>query len=83
MALILAVVAYFIIVKNYKKTTYYEITKTPYLVLLNDKGKLGEYMIYKNLKSYESLGAKFLFNGLKHCHKAAVGEAEKNRSIIQ
>ncbi|MDE7201805.1 MAG: NERD domain-containing protein, partial [Lachnospiraceae bacterium] len=33
-----------------------------YKNLLIDSGKYGKYLIYKNLKQYEQLGAKFLFN---------------------
>mgnify|MGYP003291389636 CR=1 FL=1 len=29
---------------------------------IDDLGRIGEYLSYKKLKSYESLGAKFLFN---------------------
>ena len=54
----------FFLLKNciYKKSTYYQITKTPYLFLMCDKGKYGEYLVYKNLQYFETKGAKFLFN---------------------
>ena len=61
-AVTVAIIIFATIIYNYKKTTYYEQTKTPYLKLRSDVGKLGEYMIYKNLKKYEKTGAKFLFN---------------------
>lgn len=48
--------------KNYKKTTYFLITKNPYLKVWFDKGLLGEYAIYKKLKHLEKEGTKFLFN---------------------
>ncbi len=48
--------------KEYKKTSYYKITKMSYRSVKNNTGKYGEYLIYKYLKHYESQGAKFLFN---------------------
>lgn len=49
--------------REYQKTTYYKITKTPMLAVLRDLGKYGEYQIYKRLRKFEkSLGVKFLFN---------------------
>lgn len=49
--------------KKYKETTYYQITKTPLGVLRRDKGKYGEYLIYKQLRNFETNSvAKFLFN---------------------
>ena len=48
--------------KDYKATTYYQITQVAYLKMLFDKGRYGEYLTYKNLRKYEDDGAKFLFN---------------------
>lgn len=48
--------------KVYKKGTYYQDTKLPYLHVKFDLGRNGEYMTYRHLKSYENNGAKFLFN---------------------
>ncbi|SRR5579871_599638 len=45
---------------RFKKTTYFQITKNPYLSL--DRGQRGEYLIYKELRHYENRGGKFLFN---------------------
>ena len=46
----------------FRKTEYYRQTqKTPF-TFLSDKGSYGEYLTYKELKSYEKSGAKFLFN---------------------
>lgn len=60
---ILICIGYFAIqIKEYKKSTYCKITKGSYFSTLNDKGKWGEYLTYKNLKKYEKDGAKFLFN---------------------
>ena len=47
---------------QYKKSAYYQITKTMYLTLLFDKGKHGEYLTYKAIKHLEQSGARFLFN---------------------
>lgn len=47
---------------QYKQQTYFKITKTPYFTLKKDKGKIGEYRIYKKLRSYERYGGRFLFN---------------------
>ena len=57
-AIVVAVIAY----RNYTKSSYYLVTKTSPLQLYFDKGKLGEYMTYKYLRSAEKNGAKFLFN---------------------
>ncbi len=59
-----AVLAAVYLVKNkqYKATTYYADTKIPLLMLINDKGRLGEYLTFKYLKGFEKQGAKFLFN---------------------
>ena len=46
--------------KQYKKTTYYQITKKPYWFM--DKGTYGEYLIYKHLRPFENAGSKLLFN---------------------
>lgn len=57
-AIVVAVIAY----RNYTKSSYYLVTKTSPIQLYFDKGKLGEYMTYKYLRSAEKNGAKFLFN---------------------
>lgn len=60
---IIVIIVWYIIANSiYKKGTYYTITKVPLLLLRNDKGRFGEYLIYKHLKKYEETGAKFLFN---------------------
>lgn len=48
--------------RNYIKSSYYLVTKTSPVQLYFDKGKLGEYLTYKYLRSAEKNGAKFLFN---------------------
>ena len=60
--LICAIIAYLIHDAVYQKTAYYQVTKNPYLSVLFDKGRYGEYLTYKNLKNYEKDGARFLFN---------------------
>lgn len=59
---LLVLIGSFIFDFYYKKTSYYQITHKPYLQIRNDTGSFGEYCIYKNLKSLEKDGAKFLFN---------------------
>lgn len=51
-----------IVIKNYKKSTYYQTTKMPFLRMAFDTGRLGEYLTYNELKDYEKSGARFLFN---------------------
>ena len=57
-AIVVAVIAY----HNYIKSSYYLVTKISPIQLYFDKGKLGEYLTYKYLRSAEKNGAKFLFN---------------------
>jgi len=57
-AIVVSVIAYY----NYTKTSYYLVTKTSPIQLYLDKGKLGEYLTFKCLRSAEKNGAKFLFN---------------------
>lgn len=47
---------------DYKKSTYYQITKIPYGSLKNDTGHYGEFLTYNALKYLEGNGSKFLFN---------------------
>lgn len=64
LAILIAVciVLFFIENRKYKKSTYYQITRNPYLLVRRDAGLLGEYMTYKYLKFFEEKGGKFLFN---------------------
>ncbi len=48
--------------KQFKTETYYKVTNIEYFKVRWDIGRYGEYLIYKYLKKYERLGAKFLFN---------------------
>lgn len=47
---------------KYIRSTYYQITRNPYSAIRYDKGKRGEYLIYKKLRHLEITGSKFLFN---------------------
>lgn len=47
---------------RYKLGTYYKITHNSLLTTYFDLGKYGEYLTYKELKSYERNGGRFLFN---------------------
>lgn len=63
LSLLLAIFVGFLVFNyNYKKCSYYRNTSLPFLSVISDKGRLGEYMTYKKLKNYEAQGAKFLFN---------------------
>lgn len=48
--------------RRYKRTAYYRMTGCPYRFTMEDKGRFGEYQIYRKLASYERKGAGFLFN---------------------
>lgn len=48
--------------KEYKNGAYYQITKRPYFSVKHDTGRYGEYLTYKQLRQFETNGAKFLFN---------------------
>ena len=48
--------------KEYIESEYYAVTKNPYARVRFDKGKFGEYLIYKHLKTLKIQDAKFLFN---------------------
>ena len=48
--------------KEYKDSAYYQVTKLPYGSVKCDKGRFGEFLIYRHLKNFENVGAKFLFN---------------------
>ncbi len=47
--------------RQYKKTEYYEQTKNPYMSVLFDKGRLGEFYTYKYLKPLDGY-RRYLFN---------------------
>lgn len=60
--LLLAALFFFSRKRRYKATSYYRITKNPYRLTMEDKGRFGEYQIYRRLSFYERDGGKFLFN---------------------
>lgn len=65
-ALLIIVIFVFIlfIIKDseYKKSSYFKLTKLPLLKVMFDKGKYGEYLTFKYLRKYEKYGCEFLFN---------------------
>ena len=48
--------------EEYEASSYYIITKLPYRDVRADAGRMGEYIVYKNLQHCENTGARFLFN---------------------
>lgn len=60
--IIVCVIIIYIHIQNYYKSSYYKITSNSFFSVYFDKGKFGEYLTYKELKSYEEFGDKFLFN---------------------
>lgn len=59
--LLIMVSVYFISLKKYKSTKYYEQTKNSLLSVWFDKGKLGEYKIFQHLESLDGY-KQYLFN---------------------
>lgn len=47
---------------EYYNSTYYLSTHIPLNVVFHDKGRYGEYMIFKELQICEKYGSRFLFN---------------------
>lgn len=47
---------------NFRKNIYSKMTGNGYFETIQDRGKYGEYLVYKELKAYERDGGKFLFN---------------------
>lgn len=60
--IIVIILIYYLKIRKYNKSSYYKITKVSYFGVKFDKGKYGEYLIYKYLMGLEQQGAKFLFN---------------------
>ena len=60
----IAIIVTIIVIEHmqYKNSSYYQITKLPYRAIKYDKGRFGEYFIYKQLQGFELSGTKFLFN---------------------
>ena len=61
MMILVVLIIYYVQVKEYKKSEYYEQTKNEYLGVITDKGRNGEYRIYKYLSSLEG-NKRYLFN---------------------
>ena len=59
---VLAVLAFLVQNALFMRTEYYKLTGNSLLATLYDKGRCGEYMIYKQLRFLERKGGKFLFN---------------------
>lgn len=59
---ILVVLIIVLQVVSFNKTTYHSATGNSYFATVTDKGRNGEYRIFKQLKYLEKQGAKFLFN---------------------
>lgn len=57
-----AIIFFSVGIAKYNKTAYKRITHTSYLDMIFDKGKNGEYRIYRSLRKYEEIGFRFLFN---------------------
>ena len=47
---------------QYYQSAYFKGTRKRYLPVIQDTGKRGEYLLYKELKDFEKTGARFLFN---------------------
>ena len=47
---------------QYNHSSYRQVTGNSFLAVLFDKGRYGEYLIYRFLRAYEKQGARFLFN---------------------
>ena len=63
-AVIIGWVIYKVYISNqsFNQSSYKKITGNSYLTTMLDKGKKGEYLVYKYLKNYEEDGNRFLFN---------------------
>lgn len=46
----------------FRNTTYFKITHNGYFSTVYNVGRHGEYLSYKQLRRYEKIGGKFLFN---------------------
>ena len=47
------ILIYYLKIRKYNKSSYYKITKVSYFGVKFDKGKYGEYLIYKYLMGLE------------------------------
>ncbi len=61
---------------GYKETQYRQDKQIPYIKVRFDKGKYGEYLIYKYLSYFEQTGARFLFNSYLPCENGKTTEVD-------
>lgn len=61
-SLLFLLIIYILAELLFRQKTYYKITRNGYFQTIFDKGRYGEYLTWKCLKSYENDGGKFLFN---------------------
>lgn len=47
---------------QYYRSAYFKNTHKSYLSVMRDTGRRGEYLLYRELRSFEKNGARFLFN---------------------
>lgn len=60
---IVVISAYYVVkISAYNRTCYKAVTHNSYFTTMRDKGKRGEYEIYRCLKGHEKRGCRFLFN---------------------
>lgn len=60
--LIIPIISFVLKWFQYKNCKYYKLTNNSYFSVLFNKGTNGEYKLYQNLKFFETMGCKFLFN---------------------
>lgn len=65
----MAAIIYLLWIYDYASSSYYRITKKSHRQMKSDMGSLGEYLIYKKLRSYERKGARFIFNCYIPCNR--------------
>lgn len=56
------VVRYVLALRQYKRSSYYVVTRNSFFYVRSDKGRFGEYCTYLKLRDLEEQGGKFLFN---------------------
>ena len=56
------VVRYVLALRQYKRSSYYGVTRNSFFYVRSDKGRFGEYCTYLKLRDLEEQGGKFLFN---------------------
>lgn len=56
------VVRYVLVLRQYKRSSYYVVTRNSFFYVRSDKGRFGEYCTYLKLRDLGVQGGKFLFN---------------------